>query len=414
MNEGWYHQFVWWVIGTLFLLSLDACHRKEKGPVNSQEKPVAAIAVEVEPARIQRVQRKVDFVGSFVAENTLTVSSEVDGRVMKIFADVGDHVNRGQVLVSLDDTDYRLAVEQAEGQWKSTLSRLGFQNLPATPILPEETANAKRAKAQLDMAKADYERITALFEEGAVSRADLDRAKTALQVASETYQAVLDETRSLLALLQAQEAQLALARKKLDSTTIVSPIRGVVTKRRVEVGEYVSARMGGAPVMEVVNLSPVKLVSIIPERYLPDLRTGQRVEVRVASVPGRVFAGTVHRISPDVNPNNRTLRIEALFPNEDEAIKPGSFAEGEVITSTDDRAVVVPKKAVVSYAGIHRVFVIKEGKASARQIVVGRSLADDIEVVSGVEEGEVVAVSGVNTLYDGAPVSIRQRDGGHP
>ncbi|MFN4182627.1 MAG: efflux RND transporter periplasmic adaptor subunit, partial [bacterium] len=202
-----------------------------------------------------------------------------------------------------------------------------------------------------------------------------------------------------------------LGKKKLSDTVITSPLTGVVTKRMVEKGQYLSARMGGAPVMEIASIAPIKLIGSVPERYLPELKRGLPVRVQVQSLPHRIFEGKIRRIAPEVNPLTRAVQVETLFANEGYVIKPGSFAEGEIITSTRDEAVVVPLKAVISYAGVHKVFVIQEGKAIARAIVKGRAIGDKVEVVEGVKEGEMVAVSGVNSLYDGAPVRIRPKEG---
>ncbi|MHA2610748.1 MAG: efflux RND transporter periplasmic adaptor subunit [bacterium JZ-2024 1] len=403
-------------IGVLCLvvlsLSFSFCRAKAKeSEKDDSRKTERALAVDVAPAREQLVEKTVHFVGSFAPEKVVVASSEVDGKIVEIYADVGDRVRAGQVLARLEDEEYRLMVKQAEGQVKSTLSRLGLNEMPQGGIIVEETPNARRAKAQLEQAQADYERIKTLYEQGAVARADLERVETALKTAEETYKNVLDETRALVNLLQAQNAQLDLARKKLEETTIKSPLNGVVTKRMVEKGQYVSARMGGAPVMEISSVSPIKLIGSVPERFLPDVKTGLPVRVQVQSLPDRIFHGKISRISPEINPLNRSAQVESLFANDDFAIKPGTFAEGEIIISTRGKAVVVPINAVVSFGGIHKVFVIHQGKAIMREIKKGRTLADGIEVVEGVQAGELVAVSGVNSLYDGAPVHIREKAG---
>ncbi|MFN4182900.1 MAG: efflux RND transporter periplasmic adaptor subunit, partial [bacterium] len=205
--KAWRMASFWnFALMVLVLLMVPFCREKAKGGMEEKAQD-GTIAIDVVRAETQVVERSVHFVGSFVAEKSVVVSSEVDGKVVEIFADVGDEVRSGQVLARLDDEEYRLMVAQAEAQVESTLSRLGLKEMPEGDIEVEETPNARRARAQLKQAEADYARVKALFEQGAVAKADMEKVETALKTAQETYKNVLDETKALVSLLKAQKAQ---------------------------------------------------------------------------------------------------------------------------------------------------------------------------------------------------------------
>lgn len=399
------------LLGLFYLVVSGSCAPKGK-PAAGGDRAAKTLAVDVTPVRVQPVQRALEIVGSFVGNKTVAVSSEVDGTVSRIFVDVGDSVKKGQSLAQVDDREFRLVVEQAKGMYQSTLSKLGFETLPSAPIRPEDTAGVKRSEAQLDWAGLDYDRAKALFDQAAISQAELDRARTAFDTARAGYDSAMDDSQSLIAQLDSQKAQVELARKRLSDATITSPMDGVVSKRLVEVGQYLSAMRGSAVVAEVVDFVPIKMQGLVPERFAPAVKIGQKVEVTVDSAPGRTFEGAISRLTPDLNPQSRSVIIEATFANADRALRPGAFADASIVLSTNDSAVVVPNKAVVAYAGLYKVFVIKDGKAEERRVIRGVTVPPDgIEIVTGVNPGEAVAVSSVNSLYNGLAVTVKPTPG---
>ena len=195
-----------------------------------------------------------------------------------------------------------------------------------------------------------------------------------------------------------------LAGRQLRDTEIRAPFDGFVEKRLVNLGELVKAQM---PVMAVVRLDPLKVIAEIPEKMAPWISDGQAVELQVDAYRDRTFTGKVSRISPGVNTATRAFPFEALVPNTDTVLKPGTFARVHIESGKIDDVLTLPYAALQYRYGVNRVFVVNGDKLAMRELAVGERLGDRIEVTSGVKAGERVAVTDVDTLADGAgPVAV--------
>jgi RND family efflux transporter MFP subunit len=194
-----------------------------------------------------------------------------------------------------------------------------------------------------------------------------------------------------------------LADRQLRDTDIRAPFDGYVERRLVNLGELVKSQM---PVMAVVRLDPLKVVAEIPEKMAPWITGGRPVELHVDAFRDRTFTGKVTRISPAVNTGTRAFPFEALVPNTDAVLKPGTFARVHVESGKVDDVLTLPYAALQYRYGVNRVFVVNGDRLAMRELQVGERLGDRIEIVSGVKEGEQVAVTDVDTLADGTLVSI--------
>jgi membrane fusion protein (multidrug efflux system) len=200
-----------------------------------------------------------------------------------------------------------------------------------------------------------------------------------------------------------REATLGLARKKLGDAVLRAPITGAIAKRHVNVGEYLREN---TPVFTIVALDPVKYSGTIPERFAPDVRPGQALQLSVEAYGGRTFTGQITRVAPAVDVQTRTIELEGKVPNGDGKLRPGFFTRGVVITGRDAAAVFAPADAVAYLAGITKVFVVGNGKVEERLIKTGPRQGNLVEITSGVKAGEVVATSNLGQLFNGAPVSV--------
>ena len=184
---------------------------------------------------------------------------------------------------------------------------------------------------------------------------------------------------------------------------IRAPFDGFVEKRLVNLGELVKSQ---TPVMAVVRLDPLKVTAEIPEKMAPWISVGQQVDLLVDAYQGRKFSGKLSRISPGVNTATRSFPFEALVPNADTALKPGTFARVHIESGQVDKILTLPYRALQYRYGVNRVFVVDAGKLALRELAVGQRLGERIEIVSGVKPGENVAVTDVDTLADGTPVTV--------
>jgi membrane fusion protein, multidrug efflux system len=160
-------------------------------------------------------------------------------------------------------------------------------------------------------------------------------------------------------------------------------------------------------VMAVVRVDPLKVIAEIPEKMAPWIKEGQPVELRVDAYPDQVFIGTVSRISPAVNTATRAFPFEALVPNRDAVLKPGTFARVHIESGREDQVLTLPYGALQYRYGVNRVFVVDNDKLNVRELKVGDRVGDRIEILSGVSAGDRVAVTDVEKLVDGAKVSVK-------
>jgi RND family efflux transporter MFP subunit len=376
------------------------CSKSQTAQARSSEgdaKPVA-----VTPVQKESVRRSVDVVGTLAAVDQVTVSSETDGKVRRILADLGDRVRAGQVLIELDNERQQYTFEQQQAALARALAQYGAtdpQNLPEI----EKTPDVQKARADLVQATQSFERASELFKRTLVSQQALDDAKAALESKQASYTAALQGARNLRASIQASEATMKLAGRQLRDTQIRAPFDGFVERRLVNLGELVKAPM---PVMAIVKLDPLKVTAEMPEKMAPWITTGRPVELHVDAYPNRAFTGKITRISPAVNTSTRAFAFEAVVPNTDASLKPGTFARVHVESDRVDAVLTLPYSSLQYRYGVNRVFVVEGDRLAMRELQVGDRMGDRIEIVSGVKEGERVAVTDVDSLSEGERVSI--------
>ena len=369
----------------------------EAGGSARQPKPIAVAVVQRDSVR-----RAVDVVGTLTAVDQVTVSSEADGTVRAILADLGDRVTAGQVIVRLDNERQQYAYQQQQAALARTLAQYGAtspQHLPE----PENTPDVRRASAELAQATSAFNRASELLKRELIAQQAFDDAQAELQTKRAGYEVSLQNARNLSASIQASEAAAKLSDRQLRDTDIRAPFDGYVERRLINLGELVKAQM---PVMAIVRIDPLKVTAEIPERMAPWIDGGRPVDLLVDAYPGRTFTGKVTRISPAVNSATRAFPFEAVVPNADGALKPGTFARVHVESGKVDEVLTVPFAALQYRYGVNRVFVVSGDRLEMRELQVGERLGERIEVTSGVKPGERVAVTDVEILNGGELVAV--------
>ncbi len=325
-------------------------------------------------------------VGTLTAVDQVTVSSEADGTVRAILTDLGDRVKAGQVLVRLDNERQQYAYQQQQAVFARTLAQYGAsdpRNLPE----PENTPDVRRASAELVQARTAFDRAKELLKRELLAQQAFDDAQAQLQAKQAGYEVAMQNARNLSASIAASEAQMKLSERQLRDTEIRAPFDGYIERRLINLGELVKAQM---PVMAIVRLDPLKVTAEIPERMAPWIDNGRPVDLHVDAYPNRPFQGKVTRISPAVNTGTRAFPFEALVPNADGALKPGTFARVHVESGKVDEVLTLPFAALQYRYGVNRVFVVSGNRLEMRELQVGERLGDRIEVTSGVKAGESV------------------------
>lgn len=351
--------------------------------------------------------------GSLAGDEQTDVAPQTSGKVVEVGVDIGSAVRRGQMIVRLDDSELKLRVaqsqaqvEQAKAAVRQAEEKIGLRSGQAFD--PSRVAEVAAAKVNLDLAEKNLKRAEKLIESGDVSRSFYDQQRAQRDQLKEQYDVAIAQARQNFAGVDVArtnvanaEAALALARKSLSYAFIPAPIDGFVSERTADLGEYVSPTQ---KVATIVRINPLRVRIDIPEQAIQEVKVGQSVSATTSAWPDKSFSGHIARIAPNVTANSRTLTVEAEIENGSGALKPGQFATVRILQPRPVAAVLVPSRAVVSDAGVNRIYVIKNGHAEQRLVQLGQTEGDLVQVKTGVAADEKVATSNLEQLGDGVPV----------
>lgn len=383
----------------------------EAAPGTQQQQQV--VDVTTAPAITRQLPRFLEATGSLAADEQTDVAPAVAGKVVAIGVDLGTWVERGTMLVRLDDRDARIRLEQAQAQVaqaqasvRQSEARIGLR--PGQSFDATRVAEVGSARVALELAEKQLRRFERLIESGDVSRSSYDQQKAQRDQLREQYEAALTQARQNYAAVQtaraavdAAQTQITQARKAINDAVVVAPISGYVSDRPAALGEYVTT---SSKVATIVRTNPLRAQMDIPEQSVSTIQVGQSVSVSVSAYPDRNFSGMIHHISPSVTPNSRTMTVEAKVDNPGGLLKPGQFVTVRILQPQSDPAVLVPARAVRTESGVSRVFVIKDGRAEQRLVQMGQPEGDLVEIRTGIAADEQVATSNVELLSDGMPV----------
>lgn len=358
--------------------------------------------VEVVAAERSALPDVVAVSGTLAAQDTVVLGTKVAGRLAALPVDLGSVVRQGQVLARLAPADFELRVRQADAALAQAKARLGLRAGDADAVDPDGTAVVKQAKAVLTEATARRARAQALFDEKLLPKADLDTANAAYEVAEGQFQEARDEALNRQGVLAQRRSELDFARQQLADSVLIAPFSGAVSQRHATAGQFVAA---GEPVVTLVRTHPLRLQLAVPERAAGRVRVGQPVRVIVEG-DARSYGGRVARVSPAIEQSDRTLKVEAEVPNQDGALRAGSFVGAEIVTAADRPVVLVPASSIVAFAGIEKVLTVDAGKSVEVRVRTGRKTGDRVEIVEGLSGGELVVVTPGN-LTGGQAVTVQ-------
>jgi multidrug efflux pump subunit AcrA (membrane-fusion protein) len=395
-----------WILLLLLLVTfVPACSSTHPQSAERAEAASVPVVPEVEAAKaeVRELRRSVEAVGTLDPNEEVTVSNQVEATVEKLFVDLGDAVKAGQVIAQLDTRELELAVHQQQAALQQELARLGLADANAA-VDEATTSQVRQAEATFAEAKLRLDRTRRLADEGVVPKQQLDEQQARYDVADAAVRSARETVRNIRATIAARKAALSLAEKKLADAEITAPINGFIKERAVTEGQYLRSN---SPVVTIVQNSPLKLRVDVPESAVAFVRAGRPVEFHVDAFPDQAFEGKISRISPSVDQQSRTLKLEAIVNNPDGRLKPGFFARVTIQTDRKDKAVVIPAGSLSAFAGLEKVFVIENGRVAERIVRTGEHVGDAVEIVEGLKAGELVAQSNLESLQQGREVSIR-------
>lgn len=308
-----------------------------------EDKKTVVKQVKIETASMQEIDQIYEFTSTVDAAVKNYISSAGGTRIEKIWVEVGQRVSKGQKLVTMENT------------------------------------NLNTAQTQLANLENEVKRMEALYVSGGISKQQLDQIKTQEEVTKRNI-------------------------KNLESNiTLTSPISGVITMRNFDNGDV----SGAQPILQVMQISPVKLKFNINETFYNKVKLGMSVKTKVDVFGNEEFSGKISLIAPTIDPATRTFMVEAQFSNGNQKLRPGMFGRVE-LNLGKAKKVIISDKAVIKQSGTNNkyVFIEKNGSVEYRQVELGRRMGDKYELLSGVNDGENVVISGQTNLLDGKKVIV--------
>jgi RND family efflux transporter MFP subunit len=373
------------------LVRVVGCAPQVESPLAVEEAPLPEIRVAVMSISPQPWPSIVRTQGSLAADEITTVGAKVAGRIIAVNVDLGDPVQASQPLLSLDQEEFLLSVAQTEAQWLQARAAVGLK--PEDDVANLNPLNAppvREAQALWDEAKQQVERIRQLTEKNAASEAQLQQVEAEERVCEARHASAINSVREKIAMISVRAAELSLARERLAEAQVQAPFEGVVQNRFVAPGTYVQV---GDPLVSLVKTSVLRFRGTIPERHAQALKIGQRLALVIESskLPREAV---VTRISPALDEMSRSLLFEATIENPSADLRPGLFAEAEVVLNPEAQAMVIPRSALIRFAGVEKVWRVSNGVAGEVVVRVGRQEPDRVEILDGLAEGDVILRQG--------------------
>ncbi|RLB27880.1 MAG: hypothetical protein DRG66_04670 [Deltaproteobacteria bacterium] len=342
---------------------------------DSEEKITPTVIKVVEPTTVKVVAVKRGDIsvpllatGTIFPEYESKIGPKISGTIEIVYVDEGDQVRKGQRLAQLDQKDLLIAVRQGQAAVKVAEAQL------------------KEAEVKVENLIKERKRLANLLKKNVISQQKYDDIDTAHSMA-------LTRLEVLRAQILSARENLAMAEQKLKDTVIVAPFSGLIVKRFINQGEFVST-MPPSPLFLIMNIDKVKAEISLPEVHLARINIGNPVEVTVDTYPGITFRGKISTINPMVNPVSRAFKVKVEIPNKDHRLKSGMFARVKIYHKIHKDALIVPFKSVMRREGDTVVFVIDDDTVRLRSVTAGINNEREIEVIDGLKEGEEVVIEG--------------------
>jgi multidrug efflux pump subunit AcrA (membrane-fusion protein) len=416
-----------WTVGTILVavIATLAYRHFHKSPqpqaaivetATSTPKSAVPVTITVGKAATRSVRRTIDVVGTLYGFEEVVISSNVEGRVKRVIADVGDRVEAQDKLAEIDTTNFELAVRQAQRSLAVELAKLGLTQIPPDDFDIQTLPMVREAYSRMQFATRNAARTRDLSRSKAISEQELESANNDLQTSTANYENQLLIAKAALANLKLQNETLEIAKQQLVDSIITAPSPEheipfskddrvyAVSARDVSEGTFVRK---GDEVFRLVIDSALRLRVEVPERNLATIALGQLAEVTTSAYPEPI-EGKVSRINPVITASTRTFEVEILIDNSARRLKPGGFAKAKIITNENDTAISVPLESLVTFAGITKIFTVQNNHAKEIQVTVGEQGLDWIEIAAPpLDVGTVIVTSGQSALANDTFVKVR-------
>ena len=367
--------------------------------------------VDVAIARTDSLRVQPTYTGNTTPFQTVSLRSQVEGRLLALNLDVGDRVEKGAKVGLLDDTLLLIALRQAEAE----LAALKSEVTKAETQVGNVRAEVERMRLELSQAEADSQRQQELFQAGAISEQTAEQSRTRSLTAAQLLRASEERVRTeqqavttAQGRVTAQQAVVAQFQERRSYSRLISPITGVITQRVTEPGNLLQP---GNEVVQIADFSRVKIIVQVSELELFQIEVGQSAQVSLDAFPNATLIGRVTRISPAADTTARLIPVEVVIPNNDNKIGSGLLARVKFEPQSSQR-VVVSQSAIQkdSDESNSQVFIITETegktKVTARAVTLGNKADGKVEILSGLQPGDAYVVRAARPLKDGQAVVL--------
>lgn len=363
--------------------------------------------------KVASVQTGLTVTGKITASEEIQVVPKVSGRIASVAVQEGSVVNQGDVLVTLEASDYQDQINQAQAAIAGAQAKLReTQAGTRTQQLQQVAATVQQAEASFQVAQNNYNRMKSLFDAGALSQAELEKsslelekARTGLEQARAQYDLAEEgPTADTVAALQAEvsrlNATLDMAKNGYANTVITAPISGVIAKRNADPGEMAAA---GSPLMVLVKMDEVKVEASVPQEQINQFAQGTVVDVRVASAGGKVWKGEVEFVSPVADANTSSFPVKIRLDNQDGSLRAGMIAEVS-LEGTSAEGIKVPSSAVVTKDDKQYIFTVADDVVHQTEVSVSQMEGDWATVTAGIHENDQLVINPTDALSEGSKV----------
>jgi RND family efflux transporter MFP subunit len=365
----------------------------------------APLPVKAVPARRGELIIKLKSPGEAYTDKKIALKAEVSGVVKNLKAAEGRHVKEGDVLLELDDLEYRLRLERADSLRLKAVSDLFLEKQFATA--DKEITPA--ALEKLNKSEADFKQASTAFQKSLLAQADFEKAQKDYELALIEAGRKRDEIMASSKNLTQLEIDVKIARMELEKCRIRAPFAGIITELKISPREHIDA---GRELFTLVNISLIRVKAKVLESEIGKMSVGREVDLRFSAYPGKVFKGAVEAISPIVNADDKTCAVHIAMNNPAEEIKPGMHTEVEIAAEIHKGRLLVPQESILVRGGRKLLFVVEGDLAKWRYVQIGLENEDYAEILPGerpeetVKEGEMVITEGHFTLAHDTRVTV--------
>ncbi len=354
-------------------------------PSISEIQKTEGIPVKTLKAVSGNLQPTISESGTIQGWKEVAVMSDLTERIIAVNADVGDLVQKGQLLVQLKRDEMKTRVKQAEAAYQVVLD-----------LSSEIRANLKNIKSR-------YLRMKKLFEQEVITRQEWENVQTELEVVEAKSQRIDSQ-------IQSAQANLDYAKLQLSNTSIHSPIKGYVTFKNCEPGEFATRPMGMESdiLMRVVNIERVDIETEISEKNIIHIYLGQKVAIKVDALRGEEYVGKVTEINKAADPDSHTFGVKVRINNPEGKLKPGMFARLNFLLKSQE-GIIVPREALLSREKGNYIFIVENNRAKLRPVEIGLILDSRVLIAKGLSEGDSFIISGQTNLENGDKIIIKEK-----